>query len=219
MAIQDDKREQELIRLFELKVPDNSTRISTDAVLEIDGKLIEFELKSTTKKSVSTARDFSFNHITKLSSKHWIFGVYDVGDETLLECYYGTPETMKCWLNKIEQKLSKSERYIDLALKHLSIESIYELVGDKTFYSIEDARTLMKNGVTNQEHLVPDLPDFYFSQAKMLNLLKLQLRTYMLRGITLNNPSIPLTYIKKHLSKIEEWNSQGLQRVMTKTVS
>jgi len=219
MAIQDDKRELELIRLFDLSLPEIASRIGTDAVLEFNGKLIEFELKSTTKKNVSTARDFGFNHINKLKSKHWIFGIYDVGDEALEECYYGSPASMAPWLDKIEQKISKSESYVDLALKHLSVEAIFELLGDKTLYSIDDAKTLMKNNTTNQEHLVPDLPDFYFSQTKMLMLLKLQLKAYMLRGITLNNPSIPLTYIKKYLSKIEECNPQGLRGLISKTIS
>jgi hypothetical protein len=66
MTVQDDRRENELIHLFELRKPDLPTRSGVDAVLDWNHQQIPFELKSSTKASVTTVRDFSPKHIRAL---------------------------------------------------------------------------------------------------------------------------------------------------------
>ena len=66
MTVQDDRRENELIHLFELRKPVNATRSGVDAVLDWNNQQIPFELKSSTKASVTTVRDFSPEHIRVL---------------------------------------------------------------------------------------------------------------------------------------------------------
>ena len=62
---QDDLREQEMIELFDLVKDENEGRSGIDAFLELDGTNIPFELKTTSSKNVSvtTVRDFGYDHI------------------------------------------------------------------------------------------------------------------------------------------------------------
>lgn len=61
---------QELIQLFHLERLANSTRSGTDAILTLNSLYIPFELKSTTKTSVTTVRDFGLEHIKKWRGQH-----------------------------------------------------------------------------------------------------------------------------------------------------
>ncbi|CCQ64251.1 hypothetical protein [Crocosphaera watsonii] len=70
MTVQDDARENQLIKLFQLEQPPNRRRNDTDALLNYKGKTFYFELKSTTKNSVTTVRDFGIEHIKKWQNKH-----------------------------------------------------------------------------------------------------------------------------------------------------
>lgn len=103
MTVQDDARETELIDLFCLKRPDNHSRSGVDAILELDGSFYEFELKSTSRGSVTTVRDFGIDHIAKWKGKHWLIGVYDREGTNLKHCLYGSPMAMSGWIREKEQ--------------------------------------------------------------------------------------------------------------------
>lgn len=62
MTVQDDIRESELIELFQLERAPNPSRSGIDAILSINEYQIPFELKSSTKSSVTTVRDFGLDH-------------------------------------------------------------------------------------------------------------------------------------------------------------
>ncbi|MCL2930363.1 MAG: hypothetical protein O4861_11950 [Trichodesmium sp. St16_bin4-tuft] len=94
MTVQDDSRENELIQLFNLERLANSTRSGTDAILTLNSLIIPFELKSTTKTSVTTVRDFGLEHIKKWRGQHWLFGFYEKGGKTLKYCLYASPKMM-----------------------------------------------------------------------------------------------------------------------------
>jgi hypothetical protein len=211
MVVQDDKRESELIRLFDLEQPEKYSRSGIDAILKLEDSLIEFELKSTTKGSVSTARDFNLNHIKKLKNKHWIFGIYNEDGSALQECRYASPINMESWLNDIEQIIKEERMMVLITLKHLNISLVYDILGEKENYSFEDAKKIFKKKKLSKEDsalLIPDL-DGLFSPNKILELLKIRLERCMIRGTTLNDPNIPQNYIKK-LPIILDWNKAGL---------
>ena len=106
MPVQDDARESQMIQLFNLTVPEERRRSDIDAHLNIDGKVIDFELKSTTSDSVSTVRDFGPEHIRKWRADlHWIFAFYDKSGTKLLHCIYASPADMEPWI-------AEKERYI-----------------------------------------------------------------------------------------------------------
>ena len=68
--IQDSVREEMLMELFGL-MDSGEGRIGADAV-DKNGR--RFELKSGTKKSVTTARDIGLHTLEKWRGKHWLIG-------------------------------------------------------------------------------------------------------------------------------------------------
>lgn len=101
-TVQDDRRENELITLFQLEKPANATRSGTDAILNFANQQLAFELKSTTKSSVTTVRDFSPDHINKWQGKHWLFGFYEPGGKPSNTACMDLP---KQWLLEFRKKL------------------------------------------------------------------------------------------------------------------
>ena len=69
MPVQDDERERELVRMFNLDWDPAHQRAGVDAILDIDvdGRPCRFEVevKSSTGMTVSTARDVGMDHIQK----------------------------------------------------------------------------------------------------------------------------------------------------------
>lgn len=102
MAAQDDAREKKMRDLFNLRVDPDRKRSDTDAYLDRpDLEPVPFELKSTTKTSISTVRDFNPDHVAKWRDKHWLFGFFDEQQE-LQNCCYASPAMMKPWIDKLE---------------------------------------------------------------------------------------------------------------------
>ncbi|NET58418.1 MAG: hypothetical protein F6K47_20365, partial [Symploca sp. SIO2E6] len=91
---QDDDREKAMISLFELYKDETEGRSGIDAFLKLDGKTIPFELKTTSKGSVTTVRDFGREHIQKWKNKHWLIGFFIKGSEYYK---YGSPSMMAKW--------------------------------------------------------------------------------------------------------------------------
>src|SRR4051812_47423813 len=104
MPAQDDVREREMRTIFNLDRKEGAGRSDVDAVLEIDGRSLDFELKSSTggEPDISTVRDMSLVHIEKWRTLHWIIGVYArnaQGDQELQYCLYGSPQAMAPWFD------------------------------------------------------------------------------------------------------------------------
>lgn len=196
MSIQDDSREIEVRNLFGLSEPANRSRADTDAQLLVDGKTIDFELKSTTNGSVTTVRDFSMDHVIKWKQKHWIIGVYDRTGRKLQYCLYGSPFDMSSW---IEEKANyiKPDLNISQVVPHLLNKgSLHQILGQKTSYSYEDAVRLHKKQYSKEEYLEKmDIVKGY-SEDRMLTILQDRIKYLILRGSTLNNPHIPKSYFK-----------------------
>lgn len=95
-TVQDDDRERQMAELFGLKRVDS--RIGVDAIDELGN---EYELKTTSKGSVSTARDFGPSHIDKWADKIWIVGLgrnFNTGFK-FDEFRVLLPTDMKPWLD------------------------------------------------------------------------------------------------------------------------
>jgi hypothetical protein len=115
---QDNSREGEMIKLFDLIQDTSEGRIGVDAFLELEGNRYPFELKTTSKGSVTTVRDFSPDHIEKWQGKHWLFGFYQ---GTYVYYKYGNPSMMVPW---IEEKAEYIRLDFELA-DRLSKNSLY----------------------------------------------------------------------------------------------
>ena len=119
--VQDDSRENEMRQIFGLM--ENGGRIDADAKDEYNHL---YELKSTSKSGVSTARDFSFQHIEKGKALYWVFGkgrnIIKNGNKKFIfdEFWFCTGDSMlKPFWDKWEKTLKERKKLVDKALKEL----------------------------------------------------------------------------------------------------
>lgn len=198
MAVQDDKREQQMRDRFNLKVPEDRKRSGIDAFLNLDGRTVNFELKSTTNGSVSTVRDFGPAHIEKWKDLHWIIAVYDRRGEKILRCHYASPTDMAPWIDA-------KRHYVmpDVILGHdvpakVTSDTVIKIFGGREGpYTKEDAKWIMKNQWSAEDYKSRmDLQEGY-SLERMTEMLQLRCAYIMGRGSTLNNPHIEKTYVSR----------------------
>ena len=114
---QDDKRESEQIKIFGLKKKSNSNRGSRylpDAVLSIDGKTYDFELKTGSKVSFSTARGMDRQKIVDWKKNDFfIFSKYE-NDKREKEGFRFTkhivckPDNLEFFFNHVIDKVNVS---------------------------------------------------------------------------------------------------------------
>jgi len=149
-SFQDDVRESIMRDLFGLYKDETEGRSGVDAYLEIDGKCIPFELKTTSNGSVTTVRDFGLDHIEKWKDKHWLIGFFRVGN---VHYKYGTPAMMANWIQEKKEYISPDFRLADLAPAKLDLSDMYQILGEKEQYTIQDAKKLQKMQYKNEEYI------------------------------------------------------------------
>lgn len=193
---QDDSREQEMIELFDLIKDEKEGRSGIDAFLELDGTRISFELKTTSdeKGSVTTVRDFGYDHIKKWQGKHWLFGFHKGGKASYK---YGSPALMQSWIKEKEDYIKPDFELAKIASKNLTLKDLYLVLGKKESYSLKDAKLIQKRQYSTKKYIeLQDIADGY-SKDQMLSILKDRATYLMKRGGTLNNPHIPGSYFKE----------------------
>lgn len=207
MTVQDDEREREVVRLFNLEWDPAHQRAGVDAVLrvQIDGeqRAIEVEVKSTTGDTVSTARDVSMAHIEKWRRKLFVIGFYtrEARRPELRRCLCLTPADMSPWIDSIEAKVAIDHRIAQRACAKLQIDDLWAVCGQRAQYSMEDAKAVLRQQWSTQSYAsAADLADDghgrSFSPEAMLEVLRVRARYIAERGATLNNPHIT----KRHLA-------------------
>lgn len=207
---QDDDREEAMRTLFKLYKDDNEGRDGVDAHLDIDGRSVPFELKTTSKGSVTTVRDFGPDHIEKWKDKHWLIGFFINGREYY---HYGSPSMMKEWIKNKEEYIKPDFMLAELVSQKLSIEDLYQMIGKKTVYSYEDALNIQKKQYTKEKYLMlQDILNGY-SPERMLDILKDRTKYLVERGSTLNNPHIPFKYFNGWL-EITDNHAQILRELV-----
>ena len=195
MPIQDDVRENEQIRLFELIKPTNASRGGLDALLVLDdGREIPFELTTTTSGSVTTVRDFGFDHIRKWENKHWLISKYSKDGTQLEYSLYGSPQAMSAWIKEKEEYIKPDFDLASLAPNRLTLKHLGAIVGKKKLYSLEDARKLNKKQYSISEYKELMDQENGYSPKVMLEILKSRCKYLIERGSTLNNPHVPASY-------------------------
>lgn len=218
MPIQDDDRENAQIKLFGLKKPKGEGRGGIDAILTLDdGTIVNFELKTTTSGSVTTVRDFGYEHIQKWKDKHWLISKYSRDGKTLEYSLYGSPQAMSTWISEKEEYIAPDFNLAKAAPNHLTTKDLIRIVGDKQVYTLDDAQKLQKRQLTIiQYRELMDLEEGY-SPSKMLELLKMRCKYLIERGSTLNNPHIPASYFdgweritSNHQSRLRDLVNQSL---------
>ena len=218
MAVQDDRREIEQRELFELMEPDNRSRDGVDGILEVDGEVVEFELKSTTKDSVTTVRDFGMDHIRKWENKHWLFGFYTPQGKALKFTRYASPRMMAAWIEEKRSYVEPDYRLAKLASSHLTLEDLFAVCGEKENYLLQDAKCIQKKQLSKEGYLKLQDVDGGYSQGRMSEGLKMRCEYVMGRGSRLSNAHIPKGVLEKfpmitydHGSQLRELVRQELK--------
>lgn len=206
MTVQDDIRERELCRLFNLQWNPQHQRDGTDAYfnVEINGANVSVpvEVKSTTGDSVSTARDVGMAHIKKWRSRFWVIGFYTkTRNPDLVKTLCLTPDDIEPWVASIEEKVLPDFAIANRAARRLDMSDLFEICGAKEYYTIEDAKKLHKQQWSAEQYqaaldLTIDSGKKVISREGMLSVLKLRSAYIAQRGATLNNPHVTATFLR-----------------------
>lgn len=208
---QDDKREKVMCDLFELRKDETEGRSGIDAFLDLEGKAIPFELKTTSKGSVTTVRDFGLDHIEKWKGKHWLIGFFHAGNNFYM---YGSPCAMSPWISSKEKYIAPDIALAALAASKLTLADLVKTLGEKDIYTLEDAKLLHKKQFTIAKyHELMDKGNGY-SPGRMLEILQERTTYLMTRGSTLNNPHIPLSYFEGWI-RIENNHASQLRALVS----
>jgi hypothetical protein len=212
MPFQDDERERELISLFQLQKPPASSRGGLDAELHLDNCVVPFEVKSSSKDSVTTVRDFGMDHVAKWRNKHWLFGFYT--HNQLSYCLYGPPDAMKPWIEEKEKYIRPDIRLAEIVPPLLTQQVLTNVTGKSGNFTADDAKCLQKKQLSAAEYKgLTDGRDV-ISAAKMLDVIRQRVKYLILRGATLNNPHIPASHFRDW-PKITHDHATTLRRLVT----
>ena len=217
MTVQDDERERELVRLFNLEWDPAHQRAGVDALLrvQVGGAqcTLEVEVKSTTGDTVSTARDVGMDHIEKWRSKLFVIGYYnrEARRPELQRCLCLTPADMAPWIDSIAAKVAIDHQIAQRACAKLQLDDLWAVCGQQPHYSMEDAKAVLRQqwstqGYASAADMADDCNGPSFSPAAMLDVLRIRARYIAERGATLNNPHIP----KRHLAAFSGSNREVL---------
>ena len=155
-AVQDDAREAVLVRMLELKPSDR--RIGPDATDEHGN---EFELKTTTKQSLSTARDIGRPYLARMRTQYLIAARGHQTDYgfAIDDLYFLHPDDLDIWIQRYEARLQGDWDVVDRA--HRALQALGACVN---------------------------------TLARLLAIGE--------RGITINNPKIPWSYVTEHGTRL-----------------
>ncbi len=193
-----------MIQLFELIKYEEEGRAGVDAYLEIDNLKLPFELKTTSKGSVTTVRDFGLSHVEKWKDKHWLIGFF-VGGRSYYK--YGSPKMMAPWIQEKKRYIEPDIKLANLVPPKITLEDLHSILGKKQIYSLEDAQYIQKKQYNKMEYLsLQDVTDGY-SPERMLQILKERANYIIQRGSTLNNPHIPFSYFKSWVEINDDYAS------------
>jgi hypothetical protein len=214
MPVQDDERERELVRVFNLSWNPSHQRAGVDALLDVlvDGRNYQFEVevKSTTGTTVSTARDVGMEHIQKWRTKLFVIGFYskEARRPELKSCLCLTPVDMEPWVASIEKKIATDFKIALLASRTLTQNDLFEVCGKKLTYSLDDAKQLHKMQWSADEYKAALDTNVRgrqsISQGKMLDILRLRAKYIAERGATLNNPHITKAHLDSFIGTSRE---------------
>jgi hypothetical protein len=203
-----------MIQLFNLVVPERRGRSDIDAHLTIDGRVVDFELKSTTRSSVSTVRDFGPDHIRKWrDGLHWLFAFYDEAGARLLYCVYASPQDMEPWIAEKERDMRPDTTLADSLPGLVTADMVTDILGSKATYTVQDAEWIMKRQWRRGEYRRRQDVEGGYSLPAMVNMLNARAKYVILRGTTLNNPHIEAGFFER-FEKITEEHAARLRELV-----
>lgn len=223
MTVQDDERERELVRLFNLSWDSAHQRAGVDAMLNLRvgerEHLLEVEVKSTTTDTVSTARDVGMDHIIKWRRKLFVIGCYsrDARRPELLRCLCLTPDDMEPWIRGIEQKIAVDFNIAQRATGALDFDDLRAVCGHADSYTVAQAKAVLRQQRTAEQYLVgADIEiagQRSYSPQAMPTVLRERARYIAERGATLNNPHLTKAHLGRFLGTDREINGDWAARI------
>ena len=193
-SFQDDQREHEMRELFGLIKGEAEGRSGIDAYLDLGSDLHPFELKTTSNGSVTTVRDFGHEHIRKWKNKHWLIGFYKNGT---VAYKYGSPANMSGWIKEKEEYIAPDFALSDILRHKLDICDLHTILGEKSVYTLEDARRIQKKQYSAEKYRALMDQRGGYTPDTMLKILCDRAAYIIQRGSTLNNPHIPESYFRE----------------------
>jgi len=176
-----------------------------------DQTLIPFELKTTSKGSVTTVRDFGPDHIRKWQNMHWLFGFF-TGNSIIYK--YGNPAMMQPWIIEKEKYISTDFHLANLIPTKLTLRDLYQICGKKSTYDYKDAQSIQKKQYSKSRYIALQDVDGGYSPTRMLEILSDRAKYLIERGSTLNNPHIPARYFNGW-EEITQNHAQRLRQLVT----
>jgi hypothetical protein len=209
---QDDARENAMRELFGLYKDKAEGRSGIDAYLSIDNREIPFELKTTSKGSVTTVRDFGPDHIEKWKDKHWLIGFFIGGREYYK---YGSPVMMAPWIEEKQKYIAPDFKLARIVSEKLNLYDVYDVLEEKKKYTYEDAKNLQKMQYNKEQYIALQDLDGGYSPDRMLDILQDRAKYLVERGSTLNNPHIPFKYFEGWI-EITKNHAEQLKKLVSK---
>ena len=204
VAPQDDTREQEMLRIFGLRQNLNTTRGDNDAFFQLKSGKHEFlELKSSTKDSFVTARDFGQNHILKWRKQHILGSFYDSGGNEIQRSIFIPNVLLNKWLDEQTEYIAHDLAILDTIRSLLrssdAVQNIKnEIFGDDRFYNFSDVKRLMKQQYSKSDYdkISKRVGNkIVVSNDNMNDAIMDRIEYLLNRGTTRNNPHISKTFI------------------------
>jgi len=202
VAPQDDQREQEQLKIFGLRQEPASSREDNDAVIDLLGKNTQkLELKSSTKGSITTARDFGLEHIKNWRSKHILCSFYDPKGNEILWSLLIPNQKLQIWLNEQLDYIKLDLSIIEALVQNVDdsfLNGLREVIfSDRPVYPGEIIDSLLKQQMNSESK--KNFLDVHGAQIspESLNIaIKERLSYLVSRGITRNNPHIGKLFIQ-----------------------
>ena len=208
-APQDDKREKEMLRIFGLRQNLNTTRGDKDAFFQLEsGKHEILELKSSTKDTFVTARDFGPNHILKWRKQHFLGSFYDAEGNEIQRSIFIPNFLLNNWLDEQTEYIAHDLAILDTirSLLHSSdaAQNIKNAIfGDNCSYDISDVKKLMKRQYKKIDYDKISKrvgKKIVVSNDDMNNAIMDRIEYLLNRGTTRNNPHINKTFLNSVVS-------------------
>lgn len=101
---------------------------------------------------------------------------------------------MQTWIDEKAEYIAPDFKLAGLSANNLSLNDLYQVLGRKTYYSLEDAQLIQKRQYAQQKYRALQDVEHGYSPERMLDILRNRIRYLVERGSTLNNPHIPESY-------------------------
>ena len=101
---------------------------------------------------------------------------------------------MEPWIGRVERYIAPDIALAERVVRGIGLEDLHVICGEKSFYSLADAKRLYKRQWTKDRYAREQDRQAGYSPQKMLDILRLRARYLIARGSTLNNPHIPSKY-------------------------